>query len=319
MSREKRSLILRLMAYLALSVPIIFTSLSFTGRWLRPMDSFSHFLHYYCLAFAGLALFSAVLRLKGPAAVAIVWLGFSVLLLGPAKPFAFAASISGNEQVSDNLKILTFNLLYQNNQTKQIADYVNLQNADIVLFQEVSPENRDVIELLENYRFQQRCWVSPVMETVVLSRTEPLAQGCLPNAEIPWMDLSLNGKPVRTMAVHLDWPWPFGQWRRIDNLRNDMAALPQKLPVILGGDFNAVPWSHATRTVEEITGSEIIPGFRLTFYGYNTPFKFPLFVPIDQILLPDGFIAQSGNAGPDLGSDHRPVTVTFTAIDQSSN
>ncbi|MGJ8531387.1 MAG: endonuclease/exonuclease/phosphatase family protein [Alphaproteobacteria bacterium] len=308
-------MILRILAYCALLVPITFTGLAITGRWFRPMDSFSHFFHYYCLAFAGIAILAVLLKLKGPAVTAVVSLICTILLLGPAKPFAFAMAKPENGVESGALKILTFNLLFANDQIDQVTEYVKRQNPDIVLLQEVSPINGKVVELLEGYRFQQRCRVSPVMETVVLSKMEPTAQGCLPNAEVPWMDLSLNGKTFRTLSVHLNWPWPFRQWHNIDDLRNDLAALPEKHPVILGGDFNAVPWSHAVRTVEDITGSTIVPGFRVTLYGYDTPFKVPLLVPIDQILLPDGAVAQSAIVGPELGSDHRPVSVTFTLAD----
>lgn len=308
-------MVLRILAYCALLVPITLTALSISGRWYRPMDSFSHFLHYYCLAFACIAILAALLKLKGPATTAVVSLVCALLLLGPAKPFAFALARSNDAGTSKPLKILTFNLLYANDQIEQIANYVKQQSPDIILFQEVSPVNHDAIDLLGEYRFQQRCWVSPVMEAVVLSRIEPVAQGCLPNAEVPWMDMTLNGIQMRTLSVHLNWPWPFSQWQRIDDLKSDLAALPQKRPIIIGGDFNAVPWSHAVRTVEEISEASIVPGFRVTLHGYNTPFKVPLFVPIDQILLPDAASAQSAVVGPGLGSDHRPVTVTFTLND----
>lgn len=308
-------MVLRVLAYCVLLVPITFTGLAITGRWFRPMDSFSHFFHYYCLAFAGIAILAVLLKLKGPATTALVSLICTLLLLGPAKPFAFAMAKPENVAETGTLKIMTFNLLYANDQIEQVTDHIEQEDPDIVLLQEVSPINGEVIERLTAYRFHQRCWVSPVMETVVLSKTAPTAQGCLPNAEVPWMDLSLDGKSIRTLSVHLNWPWPFRQWRRIDDLRNDLAALPEKRPIILGGDFNAVPWSHAVRTVEDITGSTIVPGFRITLYGYNTPFKVPLLVPIDQILLPDGVTAHSATVGPELGSDHRPVSVTITLDD----
>ena len=305
-------MILRILAYCVLLVPFTFMALSLTGRWYRPMDSFSHFLHYYCLAFAGIAVLAALLKLKGPTIAANVSLICAILLLGPAKPFAFAMAKSDAPATSGQFKVLTLNMLYANDQIERVANYIGQQSPDIVLLQEVSPINRDVIDLLKEYRFHQLCWENASMESVVLSKIEPTAQGCLPNADLPWMDIALNGKQTRVISLHLNWPWPFSQWKRIDELRTDLAAFPEKQPVILGGDFNGVPWSHAVQTVEDITDATIVPGFRFTFYGYNTPFKVPLFVPIDQILLPASASVQSAVAGPDIGSDHRPVTVTFT-------
>lgn len=306
-------MVLRVLAYCALLVPITFTTLAVVGRWHRPMDSFSHFLHYYCLAFVAIAVLAMLFKLRGPAIIAVASLLCAGLLLGPAKPFSFALATVGNQETSRAFKILTFNLLYANEQREQVADYIRQQSPDVILLQEVSPINRDVIELLTEYKYVHRCWENPSMENVVLSRLEPVAQDCLPNVGAPWMDVSVNGRIMRMISIHLNWPWPFDQWQRIDDLQYDLAALPAEQPIIMGGDFNAVPWSEAVRTVEEITGSAIVPGFRFTFYGYNTPFRVPVFVPIDQILLPEGTNAQEAIAGPEIGSDHRPVTVTFTA------
>jgi endonuclease/exonuclease/phosphatase (EEP) superfamily protein YafD len=276
------------------------------------MDSFSHFLHYYCLAFLVIAVLAVLFKLRGPAIVAFASLVCASLLMGPAKPFSFALASGSDHTQSRSFKILTFNLLYANEQRQAVADYIRQQSPDVILLQEVSPINRDVIDLLSEYKFVHRCWENPSMENVVLSRIEPVAQDCLPNVGAPWMDVSVNGRIMRMISIHLNWPWPFGQWQRIDDLQYDLAALAEDQPIVVGGDFNAVPWSAAVRTVEEITGSSIVPGFRFTFYGYNTPFRVPVFVPIDQILLPEGTNAQEAIAGPEIGSDHRPVTITFT-------
>nr|WP_306267940.1 endonuclease/exonuclease/phosphatase family protein [Pararhizobium sp. IMCC3301] len=300
-----------LAVYGGLVFPALFTALAFGGRWLRPLDSFSHFLHYYVLAFIIVAIVAGFLKLRKTAAIALVSLLFAVWLLGPARPFALSGQTALQAAPGNGVKIITFNLLYHNDQIDRIADYVTRQDPDILMFQELSPINRPLLDLLPQYPYRQSCSLNQTMATMVLTKTKPSAQGCLPRSQVAWIDLILSGKPVRVASVHLHWPWPLLQWRQIDNIRSEVAGLDSKRPIILGGDFNAAPWSNAVRTMEDITGSRVVPGFRFTILGFKSPLKLPVFLPIDQILLPEEATLRDVTTGPELGSDHRPVVVTL--------
>ncbi|OYQ33518.1 hypothetical protein CHU95_14070 [Niveispirillum lacus] len=80
-------------------------------------------------------------------------------------------------------------------------------------------------------------------------------------------------------------------------------------PVILSGDFNAAPWSPLVQRIKD--GGGLV---RLSTTGPTWPSS-ALFIgiPIDHVF---------GDAGPgdarvlaDIGSDHRPLLVTFTLTD----
>ncbi|QJE98098.1 hypothetical protein HHL09_20685 [Luteolibacter luteus] len=80
----------------------------------------------------------------------------------------------------------------------------------------------------------------------------------------------------------------------------------QKDTVIVVGDMNATVWSQGMKPLKDagLRGWEGIPT-----WSRENPL---LAVPIDYVLYRKGessFIESSGyEVGPDLGSDHRPVT-----------
>lgn len=304
-------MILRFLVFCALLFPAIGMALAFAGRWIRQLDSFAHFIHYYLLAFLFVAVATIILKMKKTAVLTAICTAIGVVLLGPAQPFSFSSATSSSVSSGRELKVLTFNLLYLNNRVEEIADYVTSENPDIVFFQEVSPDNEVLLETLKAYPHQQRCRLNQFMSILTLSKTPALAQDCLPESRLSWMELEHEGQKFRAISAHLHWPWPFGQWFQIDAMRNDVAEWDASVPIILGGDFNAVPWSHAVHTVEAIIRSKVVPGFRMTLYKFVTPIEAPLFMPIDQILLPKGTTPVAAKVGPNLGSDHRPVSVSL--------
>ena len=87
-----------------------------------------------------------------------------------------------------------------------------------------------------------------------------------------------------------------------------MAKIPQ--PVILGGDFNAAPWSHSVSKLAKVTKTSLLPGLRFA-HSIRVIRGLPkVALPIDHILLPEG-AKGSAKVGPFIGSDHYPVIATF--------
>lgn len=305
-------MILRFLIACGLAISAFSMLLAFLGRWIRPLDSFSHFLHYYMLAFVCVLAAALLLRMKKTAILATMATLSGIFLLGPAQPFSFGMAKAPSGIAGKEIKVMTFNVLFLNDKIEEITAYIKSENPDVVFLQEVSPNNEGLLETLDTYPHQQRCRLNHIMSIMILSKTQATTQDCLSESRLAWMELDINGQKFRAISTHLHWPWPFGQWNQIDAMRNDIAEWDVKTPIILGGDFNAVPWSRAVRTVEDIIRSKVVPGFRLTLYKFVTPIEAPLFVPIDQILLPAGATPISAKVGPDLGSDHRPVSVSLT-------
>ncbi len=84
-------------------------------------------------------------------------------------------------------------------------------------------------------------------------------------------------------------------------------------PLIVAGDFNASPWSWLVARAAEVTGTNILGGYRVTWKGrYRTPLG-PLPAPwghqIDQMLLSGGIGVETVETVDLPGSDHRGLLV----------
>ena len=103
---------------------------------------------------------------------------------------------------------------------------------------------------------------------------------------------------VWLVALHIHWPWPYGQAAHLDRLVPVLERLDG--PVLLAGDFNAVPWSVAVGRVVQAVGGRLAGPVRGTFPRFG-----PLLVlPIDHVIAPEGGTL---DLRPLLGSDHRGV------------
>lgn len=120
----------------------------------------------------------------------------------------------------------------------------------------------------------------------------------------------LDGQRVRVASQHLYWPWPFSQ-------NVDLSILASRLrsgepTTIIGGDFNAAPWSAAVRRVASLSGTTPVPGIGPTWLlgGLNLALRPYVGLPIDNVLTSGVRIGRVERLGP-TASDHLPVLVEF--------
>jgi endonuclease/exonuclease/phosphatase (EEP) superfamily protein YafD len=116
-------------------------------------------------------------------------------------------------------------------------------------------------------------------------------------------------RPLQIAALHLDWPvvgaqaWQFADFHRFWRLF--------EAPLVVAGDFNAAPWSAMTRRVEAITRTQVLGGWRPTFFGGLGGRSGRLFVPfglpVDHVLVSPGIGAEGAETVALPGADHRAV------------
>jgi len=118
-----------------------------------------------------------------------------------------------------------------------------------------------------------------------------------------------NGVMVQFLGLH---PRPPLAWSQPTALRDahllsaGLEARSTKMPTIVAGDFNAVPWEPATRRSARIGGlldPRIGRGFYPTFRTDDLLISWPL----DQILYQQAFGLLDFETLPAFGSDHFPV------------
>jgi len=165
--------------------------------------------------------------------------------------------------------------------------------ADVVTLSEVAPRNEALLARLGDlYPYQHYCpgrWGQ-----AVLSRFPGTGNTlCSEGRGIAAMQVDGPEGPFWVAGIHLHWPWPHEQADQVEDL---MPYLEQmEGPVIVGGDFNMVPWSHAVRRIARATRTARVGPLFPTIYPGGIP------LPIDYILAPGPGTAWRR---PQVGSDH---------------
>ncbi|WP_420959591.1 endonuclease/exonuclease/phosphatase family protein [Brucella sp. IR073] len=305
--------ILLLAAALMLSVPLV---LGFLGRLHPALDSFSHFRAHIAVVMGLLALplfFTALWR-EGAMVLLLSVSAFATTLGAAQGLLSGAAKAEAGEKGEAHYSLIQLNLLYNNPDPAEVLRMIAREKPDIITFEEVSDEWAEKLELLKGrYPYQQVCR-SIGWGVAILSR-RPFAEGgeagCAGRGLMAFARFDLGGAPLTVVALHLRWPWPYGQPRDIPLLEPHLAR--QDAPLIVAGDFNAVPWSNAVRRIEAASGTHHISGIgpsyappqlaRLTRY---------IGLPIDQILVSPGVgVARIASLSP-VASDHLPVRLDFS-------
>jgi endonuclease/exonuclease/phosphatase (EEP) superfamily protein YafD len=176
----------------------------------------------------------------------------------------------------------------------------------VLLLQEVSEPNLRALEPLRPlYPVRLRCGVGS-SGVMVLSRLPAAAPGRCPMGGLALQPLQYRGGSVTLASVHLAWPWPFpaGQDVQFRTLRPLLATVQG--PLVVGGDFNMVPWSAAVRALER--EARLVRPSGLLFSHWIPALGLPL--PIDHVLAGRGLRVVAAALGPRIWSDHRPVVAT---------
>lgn len=223
----------------------------------------------------------------------------------PAGPGA-AGAASGSTQAAG--VIYQKNLLYALADPAGIIADIRESGADFVTLQEVTPQNRMVLDALaEEYPAQLYCPFAAVGGTAVLSRWPALPGEaiCAQAGGLSALRVDAPAGALWIVSVHLHWPWPYGQPRHARHLTNTLSAISGRK--IVGGDFNMVPWGWSVRRLARAADAVPAGPATATFHLAGGL----LGLPIDHVLLPADWAGQV-ECRPRLGSDHFGLVARFT-------
>ena len=283
-----------------------FILFSFLAPWLPVADSVAHFRFHLTAVMLLAAVLLAVARDWRHAGLALAVSAAGMAGMAPVFPVWGQAAAAG---AAPTITAVQLNLSFRNATPEAVAAFVRRERADIVTLQEVTARTGRVMELLEeDYPDRVLCPFARVGGVAVLSRLPKapgVAQGCVEGQGLAWMRVMADGRAVSVASLHLNWPYPFRQGRQIGELETHLRDIPR--PVILAGDFNAAPWSHAVGRIAAATDTAVARGLRFSFdIGFRGWWP-TVPVPIDHILLPEGLAPLDVTLGPGPGSDHRSV------------
>jgi endonuclease/exonuclease/phosphatase (EEP) superfamily protein YafD len=251
----------------------------------------------------------AWLRAWRSAALATVALLLSGSQLTSAPPAARAPEASGER----SLRLLVYNVYYENRTLDTVVAEVRRHDPDIVFLMEYSYDVQRQIEssfadypyrLIEPSRF--------TMGLALFSRI-PIDSAEVYRAEatrIPIFQARLRagGRPFTLVGGH---PWPpqpqWGQLHRDQMLEIIRVAEAAAGPLIVAGDFNAAPWSHTMLLLAERAAVRQVrqpPDLTKTWHLLPR-----VGLPLDHVLVSDEWRLLSYQYGAPAGSDHVPLIV----------
>ena len=225
-------------------------------------------------------------------------------------------------QAASKFTVLLFNTYYRNTELAEVARRIEAIDADIVVLLEVTPQGREKLRPLDAHYAQRfECWRSPGCDILVLSRfpmKEPHVDfvGSIQRSPIAWFEISPAGCAMNIFATHLTRPFPFApiasQDREADDLAQALNGWPG--PKLVVGDFNAPPWGHVIKTVENRAKLHVSLGAGGTWHAKLPPL---MRVPIDHVMASEGFAFASRKVLSFPGSDHAAVLTEVAVEDRT--
>lgn len=278
------------------AVGIVATVAGFFGRMHPAFDTLGVFRLQALVAFGGLFAFALMFRALTARYLSLIGALFAatgiVPFLLPEDPVADA-----------QMRVFSQNLRFDNPTPDRVLGALYATEPDVVLLQEMSDANREALRPLEDrYRTRIFCPFEAIGGIEVLTRYPAVSDPvCAEGQGVAWARVKTPWGEVTLVSLHLHWPWPYGaQAAQADAVAGLLAELEE--PVLIGGDFNIAPWSHAVDEVEASTGTRVLRGLRLTLQRD----MFWPGLPLDHLLVSEDLAGQVRQLGTN-GSDHRAL------------
>lgn len=290
------------------------TLAAFFGRWVWWLDVLANFRAQYVVALAllGLIVLMSRWRKTGYAILGVALVNLVVVL-----PL-YIGSPADARADADEIRVMSFNLLSDNQQYSEVIDYIGTVDPDLVFLHEASRPWEVALESAElDYEIVRPRSDDLIFGTLVLVRGQGVTA------------VSHGFAAAAARAVDLDyiphgWETPLSvlgshPLAPTDQERADLRdaqigfagewASEQTGAFIVIGDFNATPWSWPFRRLmssADLENSQIGFGLQPTF---PTTSNLLLRVPIDHLLHSPTLEVTGRQLGPALGSDHFPLVV----------
>jgi endonuclease/exonuclease/phosphatase (EEP) superfamily protein YafD len=285
---------------------------AYGGQWVWWLDVLANFRAQYAVALLILGLVVGASRWRR---TGMAILGVSLVNVIAVAPL-FIGSPGEPTAGAPEIRILSFNVLSNNENYNEVIAYIHAVEPDLVFLHESSRPWEVALES------------SDLDYQIVRTQAENLIFGTLVMFSGDASVVSYGYSETQPRAVALQyqpegWPVPLqilsthplapttAQRAALRDAQLGFAAdwaTGRGGPTVVLGDFNASPWSW---TFSRLVGA----GLRNSQIGFGLQPSFPatnsilLRVPIDHLLHSDELLVRDRYLGPALGSDHFPLVV----------
>lgn len=284
------------------------------ARWWWPFDLLTHFRLQYLVA----SLVLLVVALAIGARPAALVLALVVLMHGWAVKDLWLAPTPPPLSATQAVTVFSANVLAANPRPDAVIGLIRDRRPDIVVLVDAKGERwaAPLGRLADLYpHAAPEGWQQGGEPVVILSRFPILFADMAPRMadRPPYLltTMTIAGRDVTVVGVHPTSPGPFdGDESRARNQQLDRLAEHLRQiegPAIVAGDFNTSMWSPHARDLMEAAG--LHPA--AAGHGWHATWpKRPRWarVPIDHVLIRGPILTSDFRRGPDIGSDHLPVT-----------
>ncbi len=295
----------------------VVTIAAFGGRWVWWLDLLANFRAQYipALLVLGVILMVGRWRRTGTAVLLVAVLNLVVVLPlfvgSPGQPTSGAPTV----------RVMSFNLLSNNQSFSDVFSYIATTRPDLVLLHESSRPWEVAAGAADmGYQVFRTQTDDLIFGTLVLVRGSEIAVESFGFATSEPRAVEVSFRPdgwpqdLKVLSSHPVSPTGTNRAARAA-LRDSQIgfatdwASGQEGAFIVVGDLNATPWSWPFRKLldrTELRNSQVGFGFQPTFSVDSHPL---LRIPIDHLLHSPVLGVMDRQLGPRLGSDHFPVVV----------
>ncbi len=308
-----KKLFIALVALASLAT-MLAVGIGYLGHLHPALDTFSHFRFHYGVSLMVAAVVLLIFRTQLLALVCLV-IG-AIALYGSSAVLPFTAVERAAVEGKPVYKLIHLNLLWNNEHTREIMDWLIEHDPDILSFSEASVVwQHPLRRLSEDWPYLHNCPEYNVRGGVRLYSKWPMdpsinycgTYGSYGKTRVT----SPEGQQITIASLHLRWPWPASGPEQLEAILPEVKNLDPD--TLVAGDFNATPWSHTVKRFASAGNLEVSPGIGPTWFFkmWHPTVRGLVGFPIDQVAAKGRVRILKAERMEYVESDHWPILVEF--------
>jgi endonuclease/exonuclease/phosphatase (EEP) superfamily protein YafD len=297
---------------------VLATGLAFFGSVWWPLDMLADWRLFFALFAAVAAIAAGTGSARLSAIVFVVAAVVNVVMIAP-----LWLDEQAPRTTEDRVRVISIDVGYHPDIRSQVLEWVNTNEADVVLLANAGGTWSHVLEQAEvPYRVVND---DPAATggTLVLARngipvTVEGVSGILGAVDVI-VTVPLADRNVTILGVSVERPVNASAFQeRIDQF----AAINGRMrraatPIMVIGNLEASRWSQSFEVISaDVANSEDGFGYEGSYPSFDVPVLTDWFgIPVDHALYTGAITVSHRRVGPDVGADHRPLLVDISPAD----